>query len=216
MGIRRTKRSVLLVPLLTLGLVTMGTGTAAHADGPCDTSSMTDPGPTDMKAHGTTHFSNSSSSQGSQGGGQLTWSLRGRIPAPNTTDANGQLGGFFRFTIDWDDNNLGTTSFDSFCVVTVDTSVGHLQNGTYAGNIVNPPVSSWGGSVHQTPDGSQGNFSETTITLDRVTATRADLHLDVRDSTCGQTSNFFTIHRNNAQALGDKTGNGGRSVCFKG
>jgi hypothetical protein len=215
MSARRAKRRFLLVPILAVGLVAIGMGSPARADQACDSSQMVEPGPTDIKAHGTTHFANASSTQGDLGGGQLTWALRGLITGDN--DPNGNLAGFFHFTIDWDDSGLATTSYTSDCVVFVWTSVGHLLNGTYGGNLENPPVA-WTDNtgVAQRPQGEVVNeFAEATITLDRVSPRRADLVLDVRNETCFSYSAFFHVNRPNAHALGSKTGNGGRAVCEK-
>ncbi len=216
---RRTKRRFLLVPILALGLVTMGMGSPAHADPSCASLEVSlEPGPTDIKAHGTTHFGHTSGDFGDLGGGQLTWALRGKITGDNTDSSDGDLSGFLEWTIDWDDGNLGTTSYSSFCVVEVATSVGHLLNGTYGGNITNPPPRFGNGDVAQRPQGdSISNFAEVTVELDRVSPRRADLNLDVRNSECFSGENFH-ITRNNAQALGDKTGNGARIIsgCLDG
>jgi len=183
MLLRRTKRRFLLVPVLALALVAMGMGSPAHADPACASSNVIEPGPTDIKAHGTTHFVNASSTEGDLGGGQLTWALRGLITGENTTNVNGNLAGFFEFTIDWDDSGLGTTSYSSECVVFVWTSVGHLLNGTYGGSIQNPPVSWADTTLAERPQGEVTDFAEASISLDRVSPRRADLELERADPT---------------------------------
>jgi len=101
-------------------------------------------------------------------------------------------------------------------VFRIETSVGHLLHGIYGGIIENPPPVPCVAQRQVTcvAEGSpDGNLATAAISLDRVTARRADLHLLVWfQPSCFPTSPNFSIDRDNAQALGDKTGNGGRAA----
>ncbi len=51
--------------------------------------------------------------------------------------------------------------------------------------------------------------------LKTLPSSNSNLELDVRNETCFAFTAHFNLFRPNAQALGSKTGNGGRAVCEK-
>ena len=219
MLVRRTTRSVALVAVLTTVLSLIGVG-PAHAAAACseDQQSLED-GPTTVTAHGTTHFANASSNEGDLGGGQLTYNLKGVITPPNETSSDGStITGFLTYSIDWDDNSLGTTTFTTDCVLGVETRFKHIA-AIYFGAMQNPPVDpcGGGGGLVCTPDRTEGSSGSgpavSFLELDRVSPRRADLHLEAWFApTCFPAGSGFVIERDNAQALGDKTGNGARII----
>ncbi len=214
---RVSRRSVSIAVVFAMGLALFGVAGPAHADPACDEDQFSiEDGPTKILAHGSTHFANADSSGGDQGGGQLTWSLKGQITGANTDSTDGSISGFMNYTIDWDDAKP-TTTFASQCVLVVFTQVGHLLYGAYAGTMQNNPSpctrTSGVQCVRDRPQGSLTQFVNTAIELDRVSPRRADLRMAVwSDETCFPQGPGFFIERNNAQALGDKTGNGGRGI----
>jgi len=198
--------------LVCLNLGFAGTGGAVRAgttDDPACLSNQApiplNEGPTTMLAHGATKFT-ASQVTGALGGGELTWSLKAQITGANTGALDGDLQGFLTATIDWDQPRPNTT-FESDCVAGVHTRVGFLEFATYAGTVQNFPLN---GSVTTSGPGQQA-FSRIHLERIRPRVAHLDLRIDIGDE-CEFAEPFFTISRPEAQALGSKTGNGGRSV----
>ncbi len=80
----------------------------------------------------------------------------------------------------------------------------------------NPAPCTTSAQIQCLADGPQGSFTQPVVAamhLERVSPRRADLNLTFWvDETCFPSGPTVNIHRDNAQALGDKTGNGGRAI----
>ena len=218
-------RALAAAVLASLLLALLMAGTAAQGgtieqDTACSGSQVTiDPGTTTVLAHGTTRFTASQVTD-SLGGGRLTWDLRGEVFGPNTfPEQEGDLAGHLDFTIDWNQSRPNTV-FHSDCVGLVRTQF-KIIDGSYEGTFSGYPLNdntntaTTQGGTSTSPPPPSGTAA---IHLQRVTAKVANLDLEVdRGTTCDAQEPGFEIHRPEAQALGEKTGNAGRAlVCNKG
>ena len=215
MSTRPRSRTLASLIAVTLGVAALITGGAVQAvtDQPACTNNQvsTKSGATNIFAHGTTHFASTSGPSGNLGAGTFTYNLHGRVIGPNTDASDGNLTGYLTATIDWDDSKP-TTSFSSTCVMTVETSVGLLISGRYAGTVQNAPCVS-APVIACTPDRQEGGSSTSAvanIALARQAPRRADLDFALSSGNFCSSSGQFQFAKHNAQALGNKTGNAGR------
>jgi len=204
---RARRRSVSVVLAMAIGLAVLG-AVPAHADTACSPSQFSiDTGSTTVLTHGSTHFTEISDSN--LGSGTLTWDLKGVVSGNNTGPSDGNISGFLEASIDWDDAKL-TTTFSSFCVLMVWTKIGFVFDNRYYGEIHNMPTITNGGHV------ATGNSSTTGVAymhLERLSPRHADLAflLGTAAESCFS-GNSFTLHRDNAIARGQKTGNAARAI----
>ena len=192
---------------MAMGMAVLG-AVPAHADPACTTEQFsTDTGSTTVLTHGSTHFTQISDP--TLGSGTLTWDLKGVVSGNNTGPSDGNISGFMDASIDWDDAKP-TTTFSSFCVLMVWTQFKFVFDNRYYGEIHNMPTISNGGHV-ATGNGSTEGVAY--IHLERLEPRHADLDflLGTANESCFS-SNSFQLHRDNAIARGQKTGNAGRAI----
>jgi len=193
-----------------MGLAILG-AVPAHADPACSPSQFSiDSGSTTVLTHGSTHFTQISDSN--LGSGTLTWDLKGVVSGANTGPSDGNISGFMEASIDWDDAKP-TTTFSSFCVLMVWTKVGFVLDNRYYGEIHNMPPVTNGGHVAGVPAGNSSTTGVAYIHLERLAPRHADLAflLGTAVGSCFS-GNAFQLHRDNAIARGQKTGNAARAI----
>ncbi len=165
-----------------------------------------DHGPTDIHAHGATHFAHAYQGSTDLGAGDLTWNMTGQITGANTGPGDGDLFGTLSFTIDWSASRPNT-SFSSTCIARLETHTGFVADADYQGILQGYPV------VSTIAQGVSSTTGFAHLDLERQHPKVADLFLLFEPGgRCQKTTSQTTITRNNAQALGSKHHNGGRTT----